>query len=60
VPACSRYIEWNPVRANMVRHPRVYRWSSYRGNAEGKGSGLLIRHEQYERLGRSDEARREA
>src|SRR4051812_23176241 len=27
--ACQRYIELNPVRAGMVRHPRDYRWSSY-------------------------------
>lgn len=26
---CYRYIELNPVRAGMVRHPRDYRWSSY-------------------------------
>jgi putative transposase len=60
VLACYRYIELNPVRANMVRHPREYRWSSYRSNAEGRGSRLLVTHEQYERLARTDEARREA
>src|SRR5215467_13960820 len=26
--ACSRYIELNPVRAAIVRHPSHYRWSS--------------------------------
>ena len=30
VLACYRYIELNPVRANMVNHPRAYPWSSYR------------------------------
>src|SRR5438105_2497922 len=30
VLACYRYIELNPVRAQMARHPREYRWSSYR------------------------------
>jgi hypothetical protein len=35
VLACYRYIELNPVRANMVAHPRDYRFSSYRANAEG-------------------------
>jgi putative transposase len=29
----QRYIELNPVRANMVVHPADYRWSSYRANA---------------------------
>ena len=33
---CMRYIESNPVRANMVAHPREYRWSSYRTNGEGR------------------------
>ncbi len=27
--ACPRYIELNPVRANMVSHPAEYQWSSY-------------------------------
>ena len=36
VLACYRYIELNPVRAAMVRHPRDYRWSSYPANADGK------------------------
>lgn len=27
----SRYLHLNPVRANMVRRPEEYRWSSYRG-----------------------------
>jgi putative transposase len=26
--ACQRYIELNPVRADMVAHPAEYRWSS--------------------------------
>ncbi|MEQ1581452.1 MAG: transposase [Steroidobacteraceae bacterium] len=28
--ACSRYVDLNPVRANMVAHPADYAWSSYR------------------------------
>jgi len=28
--ACCRYIEMNPVRADMVTGPRQYKWSSYR------------------------------
>jgi len=28
--ACTRYVDLNPVRANMVRRPEDYRWSSYR------------------------------
>ena len=30
---CYRYIELNPVRANMVTQPEAYRWSSFRFNA---------------------------
>ena len=33
---CMRYIELNPVRANMARHPGDYSWSSYAHNAQGK------------------------
>jgi REP-associated tyrosine transposase len=31
-----RYIELNPVRANMVAHASEYPWPSYQGNAVGK------------------------
>ncbi|CAG4885318.1 protein of unknown function [Georgfuchsia toluolica] len=55
--ACYRYIELNPKRAGMVRHPRDYRWSSYQSNALGKVNNLLTPHEQYLRLG-NDEAER--
>ena len=60
VLACYRYIELNPVRAGMVRHPRDYRWSSYGANALGEADSVLTPQEQYVRLGRSEEMRREA
>jgi putative transposase len=50
VLACYRYIELNPVRANMVHRPEDYRWSSYRANALGKRHELIEPHEQYLRL----------
>ncbi|MGH7409212.1 MAG: REP-associated tyrosine transposase [Candidatus Methylomirabilales bacterium] len=34
--ALSRYIVLNPVRAQLVRHPRAWRWSSYRATS-GEG-----------------------
>lgn len=38
----ARYIVLNPVRAESVRHPREYRWSSYRPTAgEAESLGLL-------------------
>lgn len=52
--ACYRYIELNPVRANMVRRPEEYRWSSYGVNAWGD-THWLIPHQEYTRLGQSRE-----
>ena len=57
---CMRYIELNPVRADMVAHPSDYPWSSYRFNALGQSNELLVPHLEYLRLGRSDEARQAA
>ena len=47
---CMRYIECNPVRAQMVARPEEYRWSSYGTNAWGDHSWLRP-HEEYARLG---------
>ncbi len=58
--ACYRYIELNPVRAGMVRHPRDYRWSSFHANGDGKRDALVVPHEQYLLLGHGEESRREA
>ncbi len=60
VLACYRYIELNPVRAGMTRHPRDYPWSSYRANAEGIPNGLRAPHPEYVRLGESSETQRAA
>lgn len=57
---CMRYIELNPVRANMVNHPREYRWSSYRANGEGKEDRLITAHRLYQALGRTAAQRKEA
>ena len=57
---CCRYIELNPVRAELVRHPRDYRWSSYHHHAEAKSDSLLTRHTLYTRLGANSEARQQA
>ncbi|MGZ9899364.1 transposase [Shewanella gaetbuli] len=42
-----RYIELNPVRANIVKHPAEYPWSSYQINALGKVSELCYPHPIY-------------
>jgi len=57
---CYRYIELNPVRANMVEQPQDYRWSSYANHALGKPDDLIEDHPLYLALGNADEARRAA
>ena len=47
----SRYIELNPVRAGMVKHPVEYPWSSYQKNAMGKVIELITPHFCYLSLG---------
>ncbi|TNF86545.1 MAG: transposase [Gammaproteobacteria bacterium] len=54
---CSRYIELNPVRAGLVRHPRDYRWSSYAHNAMGSSDEMITPHREYSKLGGSDKQR---
>jgi len=53
---CSRYIEMNPVAANMVKHPAKYRWSSYRANAFGETNELITQHEVHKRIGNCEPA----
>jgi putative transposase len=57
---CYRYIEFNPVRAGIVGHPRDYAWSSYMCNGEGAVDALITRHEHYSALGLTDESRQAA
>ncbi len=46
-----RYIELNPVRANMVDDPSDYYWSSYQMNGLGRISELCTPHLEYLGLG---------
>lgn len=55
--ACQRYIELNPVRANMVEHPAEYRWSSYRANAQEEVNPLVTTHPLYLALGQEAASR---
>lgn len=44
---CQRYIELNPVRAGLARHPASYAWSSHASNAYGAVDELLTPHDCY-------------
>ena len=44
---CYRYIELNPVRANMVKKPEEWKWSSYACNAYGESNKLIKPHKVY-------------
>ncbi len=56
--ACSRYIEMNPVRANMVKDPKDYVWSSYRYKiGQTEGAVLLDSDPLYIDLGEDDNER---
>lgn len=44
---CYCYIELNPVRAQMVTHPKQYQWSSYRCNGQGDDADLITPHSLY-------------
>lgn len=54
---CMRYIELNPVRANMVKDPAQYRWSSYRHNGLGQADERIAPHPLYLGLGRNESDR---
>jgi putative transposase len=58
--ACYRYIELNPVRANMVDHPAGYRWSSHAANARGEPDPVVIPHALYQALGAEPHQRQAA
>ena len=55
---CMRYIELNPVRANMVLHPGEYKWSSYQANAQNGVDPLIENHPLYMELGTTGEIRK--
>ena len=56
---CQRYIELNPVCADMTDDPAHYRWSSYCANGLGQADALLTPHDLYLALD-GDPANRQA
>jgi putative transposase len=57
---CMRYIELNPVRADMVKDPGQYRWSSYRRNGLGHADTRITEHPLYTALNTNETARQTA
>jgi putative transposase len=49
--ACMRYIELNPVRAEIVQRPEQYPWSSYRHHAGLFAEPAIVDHPLYWSLG---------
>lgn len=56
--ACYRYIEMNPVRASIVKHPGDYRWSSYAANTGDRSAIQLTPHLEYLGLSADEDRRR--
>jgi putative transposase len=48
---CSRFIELNPVRVQMVSNPLDYPWSSYAHHAGARPDSLITDHAEYWALG---------
>jgi len=57
---CYRYIEMNPVRAEMVARPGEYRWSSFSGNTGSADNKSLRPHCEYVALAEDAERRHAA
>ena len=57
---CMRYIELNPVRADLTKALADYPWSSHRANADGAADALVTPHATYEALAAPPPARRRA
>ncbi len=54
---CMRYIDLNPVRAGLVRHPADHAWSSFRRNAGMVPLAPLVASPAYLGLGETAESR---
>lgn len=56
--ACSRYIDLNPVKSNLVKDPKDYKWSGFGQLALGKpGEITLDQHDLYKALGNTPQER---
>jgi len=57
---CHRYIEANPVRANMVVHPSLHQWSSHAHYIGTRSDPVVTEHSLIVQLGRDAVDRRAA
>ena len=55
---CYRYIELNPIRANLVADPADWPWSSHRLHAFGEPDRVVSVHDYYAELGATAQRRR--
>lgn len=56
---CGKYIELNPVRANIVSDPQEYAYSSYTYYSEGKQNSLITEDIFYSDLGKTGKDRQD-
>jgi len=54
---CGKYIELNPVRANIVKDPKQYSYSSYNYYALGEKNKLITENFYYQGLGKNNKER---
>ena len=47
---CGKYIELNPIRANIVKNPEDYLYSSYNYYSQGKSNNLITKDPFYQEL----------
>jgi putative transposase len=52
--ALSRYIHLNPVKANIVKRPEDYKWSSYQGYVSKKGDPYIDKDQLEALLGMNE------
>ncbi|MEW6356217.1 MAG: transposase [Planctomycetota bacterium] len=52
-----RYMDLNPVRAEIAKRPDEYEWASYRRYARGDTDDLVTPHDLYKNLGKQDRKR---
>ena len=57
---CARYIERNPLRAEIIKDLSLYKWSSYNFYAHGQRNDIVTVNPLYTALGKDHRTREEA